>query len=136
MYNVSNLIKTKNLIKPKNKKMTENQYSNLLKYLNKKRNKNLRSAAKNRFMTAQRPNFSHFGTGIKRQTNAWEDYSHNPRTTRKLVNKIRNDMSKGFYRKQDDSMKLDSSRVGFRLKMAFIKSVSLSSPNDREESDV
>lgn len=99
LYNVSNLIKRKNLVKPVRKKMTENQYTHLLKYLEKRRKKNLRSAAKNRFKTAERPKFSHFGVSLKHKYHAWEDYSHNPQTTAKLVAKLKKDMNFGPHRK-------------------------------------
>jgi hypothetical protein len=120
MYNVSNLIKQQNLIRPKNKKMTENQYTHLLKYLNRKRVNNLRTAAKNRFKTQERPNFSHFGSATKNQWNAWEDFSMNPRTTRKLVSKIKKDMKDGEHREMEDQMRLNSQRTYRRLKRAFI----------------
>ena len=120
MYNVSNLFSDKSVFKIKPKKMTQNQYSNLLKHLESKKKENLRQAVKNRYQTTERPGFGYFDAVVKNKLNAWEDFSYNPKTTKLLATKIKKDLAGGYYKNLDDNMKIDSFEACEKMMKGFI----------------
>jgi len=56
--------------KPIVKKMTQNQYVNLLKYIEETRKLNLKNSARDRYKTAERPIFAKFQSEIKKSNSA------------------------------------------------------------------